>query len=307
MGLALNARAADYPDKPVKMMVGFSPGGTVDAAGRMMAGALQKATNQNFIVENKPGVGGMLALMETARAAPDGYTLAVGSAGPLTVSPTLFKSAKFDPRKSLEPVIWFINSPGIIAVHKDLPARNMAELIELSKRKSLTVASAGTGSVLHLMGEYLQERLSIKWTHVPYKGSAPALLDLIAGRTDVITDLVSSTMAFVKSGQLRALAVTSKSRSPALPSVPTLDELGYTGLEMGSWMGLLAPKGTPAAVITRLNTILNAAIQSPELAEQVRVSGNELAGGSPRAMSDLIDAELPRWEKVIQRLGLKPE
>lgn len=300
------AQTSNYPTRPVKMIVGFSAGGAVDAAGRTMAQALQKSLNKSFIVENRPGAGGLLAMQEASRAQPDGYTLAVGSAGPLTVSPTIFKSTNFDPRQTLSPVIWFINHPGIIVVSKDLPASNVAELIALSKSKQLNMASAGTGSVLHLMGEYFQERMGIKWTHIPYKGSSQALLDLAGGRTDVSFDLISSALPMVKSGQLRALAVTSNKRSPALPDVPTLTELGYDGMEMGSWMGLLAPKGTTNDVINKLNAALNQAMKDPELIARTNSTGGELVGGSPQDLANLMNKDLNRWAVIINRLNLQP-
>ena len=301
------AQTANYPTRPVKMIVGFTPGGAVDAAGRTMAQVLQKSLDQTFLVDNRPGVGGMLAMQEVARSSPDGYTLAVGSAGPLTVSPTIFKNANFDPRQALSPVIWFVNNPGILVIRKDLPVNSIADLITLSKSKQLNVASAGTGSVLHLMGEYFQDKTGIKWTHIPYKGSGPALLDLAAGRTDIALDLIASAAPMVKSGQLRALAVTSNKRSLALPDVPTLTELGYDGLVMGSWMGLLAPKGTSSQSIDKLNVILNQAIKDPELIARVSNAGGELVGGSPQDLANQINKDLNRWAIIINRLNIQPD
>lgn len=303
----VTAQTSTYPNRPVKMLVGFPAGGAVDAAGRTMAQSLQKSLNQSFIVENRPGVGGMLAMQEVARSLPDGYTLAVGSAGPLTVSPTIFKSANFDPRQSLAPIIWFVNNPGIIVIRKDLPVNNIAELVQLSKTKQLNMASAGTGSVLHLMGEYFQDKMGIKWVHIPYKGSGPALLDMAAGRTDVALDLIPSAAPLIKSGQIRALAVTSSKRSAALPDIPTLTELGYEGLEMGSWMGLLAPKGTSTDSINKLNNILNQAIKDPELIARVNNAGGELVGGSPQDLANLMNKDLNRWAVIINRLNIQPE
>ena len=303
----VTAQTSTYPNRPVKMLVGFPAGGAVDAAGRTMAQSLQKSLNQSFIVDNRPGVGGMLAMQEVARSLPDGYTLAVGSAGPLTVSPTIFKSANFDPLQSLAPIIWFVNNPGIIVIRKDLPVNSIAELVQLSKTKQLNMASAGTGSVLHLMGEYFQDKMGIKWVHIPYKGSGPALLDMAAGRTDVSLDLIPSTAPLIKSGQIRALAVTSSKRSAALPDIPTLTELGYEGLEMGSWMGLLAPKGTSTDSINKLNNILNQAIKDPELIARVNNAGGELVGGSPQDLANLMNKDLNRWAVIINRLNIQPE
>lgn len=303
----VSAQTSNYPNRPVKMIVGFPAGGAVDAAGRTMAQALQKSLNQSFVVDNRPGVGGMLAMQEVARSPADGYTLAVGSAGPLSVSPTIFKNANFDPRQTLVPVIWFVNNPGILVIRKDLPVSNIPDLISLSKVKQLNMASAGTGSVLHMMGEYFQDRMNIKWTHIPYKGSGPALLDMAAGRTDVALDLIPSAAPLVKSGQLRALAVTSSKRSPALPDVPTLTELGYDGLEMGSWMALLAPKGTPVDMIVKLNAVLNQAIKDPDLVQKISNAGGEVVGGSPQDLANLMNKDLSRWGTIINRLNIQPE
>ena len=200
-----------------------------------------------------------------------------------------------------------MNNPGIVVIRKDLPVNSIAELVQLSKTKQLNMASAGTGSVLHLMGEYFQDKMGIKWMHIPYKGSGPALLDMVAGRTDVALDLIPSAAPLVKSGQLRALAVTSSKRSPALPDIPTLTELGYEGLEMGSWMGLLAPKGTSSESINKLNAALNQAIKDPDLAARISNAGGELAGGSPQDFANLINRDLNRWAVIINRLNIQPE
>ena len=297
---------ANFPARPVRVLVGFAPGGAVDIAGRTMASELQKSLGQAFAVENRPGVGGLLALKEGARAEPDGYTLLVGSAGPLTVSPSLFKQQNFDPQASLEPIIWFVNTPGIIVVRKDLPAKDIKELLELSRKQGLTMASAGSGSILHLMGEHFQESLGIKWTHVPYKGSSPALVDLAGGRVDVMIDVVPTAATFVKSGQLRALAITSKDRSNELPQVPTLGELGYD-FDMGSWMALLAPKGTPSVIVNKLNAVLNRSVKDPDVVKRVHGMGGELVGGTPGDLVKKLDVEIPRWRGIIERNGLHPE
>lgn len=202
-----------------------------------MAQALSQALGQSFVVENRPGVGGLTALELVAKSAPDGYTLAVGTVGPLTVSPTLFKERAFDALEQLEPVIWFASTPGIIVVRNDLEANDVLTLVALSKANPdrLSMASAGAGSIQHLMGAYFQDKTGIKWLHVPYKGSIPALTDLAAGRVDLILDVVPSAAPLVKSGRLRALAVTTQKRSTQMPEVPTLEELGIKGFDIDSW------------------------------------------------------------------------
>ena len=248
------ALAQPYPNKAVKVLVPFAAGGAVDIMGRTMAQALSEALGQPFVVENRPGVGGLVTLEAVANAAPDGYTVAVGSAGPLSVSPSLFASRNFDPIKQLEPVILFANTPGVIVGRPDLPAANVSELIALSKTKAggLTMGSAGSGSVLHLMGEYFQNRQGVKWTHVPYKGSNPALLDLAASRIDVMVDVVPTAAPYVKSGKLKGYATTTQKRASQLPDLPTLEEQGFKGYDMGSWMGLALPKGTSPEIVARL-------------------------------------------------------
>lgn len=305
--LPASAQVSDYPNKPVRVLVGFAPGGAVDIAGRLMAAELQKALGKSFVVENKPGVGGMLALQEGARAPADGYTIMVGSAGPLTVSPSLFVEQKFEPLKALDPVILYLYTPGTVVVRKDLKANNLSELVALSKGgNSLNLASAGTGSVLHLMGEFFQEKAGVKWEHIPYKGSSPALADMAAGRVDVMLDVLPSSAPMVKGGQIRALAVTSKQRNPQLPNVPTAAEQGFP-LELGSWMGIVVPKGTPPAIIEKLNKALNESLGNAEVKTRIAGLGSEVVGGSPAVMQQRIETELKQWSTLIEKKGIKAQ
>jgi tripartite-type tricarboxylate transporter receptor subunit TctC len=300
--------AQAYPTKPVRMIVPFAPGGAVDIMGRAMAQALSEALGQSFLVENRPGAGGLVALDAVAKSPPDGYTLAVGAAGPLTMSPSLFKDRGFDPLAQLDPVIWFASTPGVLVVRPDLKADSVAELLALSKiPPGLTMASAGSGSINHLMGEYFQTQAGVKWSHVPYKGSAPALTDLAAGRVDVLVDIVPTATPFVRSGKLRALAVTTSKRAAQLAEVPTLEELGFKGFDVSSWLSLLAPKGTPPDVIATLNGALNKALRSPEMIERLAKLGAEPVGGPPGRVADQIRVELPRWAEIIRASGAKAE
>lgn len=301
--------AQAYPSKPVRMLVPFAAGGAVDIMGRTMGQALTEALGQTFVVENRPGVGGLVALEAVANAAPDGYTVAVGSAGPLSVSPSLFASRNFDPIRQLEPVILFANTPGVIVGRPDLPAANVAELIALSKSTpgGLTMASAGSGSILHLMGEYFQNIQGVKWTHVPYKGSNPALLDLAASRVDVMVDVVPTAAPYLKSGKLKGYAVTTQKRASQLPELPTLEEQGFKGYDMGSWMGLALPKGAPAEAVAKLNAALNAALKTPEMQSRLLTMGGEPEGGPPARLAQRLATELPRWAEVIRASGAKVE
>lgn len=306
---AAQAIAQGYPNKPVKLIVPFAPGGAVDIVGRTMGDALTKVTGQSFIVENRPGAGGLVALELVAKSPADGYTLAVGAAGPLTMSPNLFRDMKFDPLARLDPVIWFASTPGIVVVRSDLKATNIKELIALSKQKAggLTMGSAGSGSIIHLMGEYFQSTAGVSWTHVPYKGSAPALTDMVAGRIDVMVDVVPTAAPYVKGGKMRALAATTPKRASELPDVPTLQELGFRDFDVSSWLSLLAPKGTPKEVIARLNGELNKSLQTPDMKARLAKIGAEPEGGTPEHMAARTRLELERWGKVIRDAGITVE
>lgn len=303
------ATAQTYPTKPVRLIVPFAPGGAVDIAGRLMAQTLSTALHQSFIVENRPGVGGLLALDAVAKSAPDGYTLAVGAAGPLTISPSLYKDRGFDPLTQLVPVIWFASTPGVLVVKPGLQATNLKELLALSRSTAgnLNMASAGSGSINHLMGEYFQSQAGVKWVHIPYKGSSPALTDLMGGGVDLMMDLVPTATPYVKAGKLRAIAVTTTKRSRQLPEVPTLQELGYKDFNVSSWLSLLAPKGTPLEIVAKLNTTLNAALKSPEMQERLAAIGAEPEGGTPERVAQQVRVEMPRWAEIIRASGAKPE
>lgn len=303
------ALAQPYPAKPVRVIVPFAAGGSVDIVGRTMAQVLSQALGQSFFAENRPGAGGLLALDAVAKSAADGYTLGVGSAGPLTVAPAIHRDRGFDPLAQLEPIVLFANTPGVILARQDLPATDARQLIALSKASpgKLTMASAGSGSVLHLIGEYFQEANGIKWTHIPYKGSSPALIDLVAGRVDVMVDSPPSAAPHVKSSKIKVLAATSQRRSSLLPDASTLEEQGYRGYDMGSWMGLVAPKGTSPEIIARLNGELVKALRTPEMRQRLVAAGAEAEGGTPEQFAQRIQADLARWTEVIQRAGIKAD
>jgi tripartite-type tricarboxylate transporter receptor subunit TctC len=297
----------EYPTKPVKLIVPFAAGGAVDLLGRLMGQALSDASGQSFIVDNKPGAGGLIAMNEVAKAAPDGYTLGVGSSGTLTVSPILFPNAKFDPLKDVDPVIWYATSGGILVVRKDLNAKTVQDLMALSKANpgKLNMASAGSGSILHLMGEYFMSINKVNWTHVPYKGSAPALTDMIAGRVDVMVDSVPSAGPHIKSGAIRAMGVTTAKRASELPDVPTLQEVGYKDFDVGILYGIVAPKGTPKNIIARLNSDLQKSLQKQEVQARLIKNGYEAEGGPPENMSKRVAADLERWRTVIRTANVK--
>ena len=306
---AAGALAQGYPSKPVKMIVPFAAGGAVDIVGRTMAQVLSAATGQPFIVENRPGAGGLVAMDTVAKSAPDGYTLAVGGNGPLSMSPNVYRSMNFDPMAKLDPIIWYSAAPGVLVVRAELKANSVSELVELSKTTpgGLTMGSGGSGSLPHLMGEYFQSVAGVKWLHVPFKGSAPALTDMVGGRIDVMTDVVATAAPYVRSGKLRALAVTTPRRSAQLPDVPTLDELGYKGFDMSSEVSLLAPKGTPADIIALLNAELNKSLQAPDIKARLAGIGAEPEGGPPEHLGMRVRSEFERWGKVIRDAKVVPQ
>jgi len=307
---AVGALAQGYPVKPVRVLVTFAAGGAVDVLGRIMAQQLSNTLGQPFIVENRPGAGGLVALEAAAKSAPDGYTLVVGSGGPLTISPSLYRDRGFDPLAQLDPIIWFSNTKIVMVARRDLPASTPAEVIALSKAApgSLTMASAGSGSILHLVGEYFQGKTGVRWTHVPYKGSAPAAADLVAGRVDLMFDALPTMLPYIKSGQIKFLASTTRSRSSQLPEGATFEELGFPGFaDIGSWSSLMAPKGTPAEVVARLNEELNRALKSAEVKERLAAMGADPEGGAPERVTRLVTSELARWRTIIEKAGLKPD
>jgi tripartite-type tricarboxylate transporter receptor subunit TctC len=301
--------AQAYPSRPVKIVVPYPPGGATDTAARLMAQSLTEAFGQAFTVENKPGAGGMLALEQVAAATPDGYTLLVPSTGPAAISPVLYKDRNFDPLTRLEAIIPFASAPGIIVVRNGLKANTIKELLALSAStpNGLTMASAGSGSFQHLLGVHFQNSVGVKWTHIPFKGSAPALTEMAGDRIDVMVDVVPSAAPLIKGGRIRALAVTTPRRSGQLPDVPTLEELGIKGYDKSGWHALFAPKGTPAEIINRINAVLNKALASTEMKLKLAAIGADADGGPPERLTERMRAELREWAEVIRLSGATVE
>jgi tripartite-type tricarboxylate transporter receptor subunit TctC len=260
------ATAQTYPSKPVTLIVPYAPGGGTDIIARLTAQALFEEFGQSFIVDNRGGGGGMIGVEGAARATPDGYTLLFSSTGPVTISPVLFKNRDFDPLARLVPIVEVASNPTVLVVRNGLPAAGVDELIALSKKSpgAPNMASAGNGSLQHLAGEYFQARTGVKWQHVPFRGSGPAFGELIAGRVDVMVDVVPGVAQLIRDGKLRALAVLVPNRSPQLPDVPTLAELGYRDFDISGWHALFAPKGVPEEVVTKLNAAANRFLARPE-------------------------------------------
>jgi tripartite-type tricarboxylate transporter receptor subunit TctC len=297
-GLAF-AQASDYPNKPVRVVVAFTAGGTTDILARAICQKLGERFKQPFVVDNKPGAGGNLGTEIAARAAPDGYTLIVNSVGPMAVNPTLYTKLAVNPLTDLVPVVQLADVPNVLVVNPALPAKNLEEFIAYAKANpgKLNYSSTGIGTSSHLSGFMLSQRTGAETTHVPYKG-AEALKDLLAGRVQFMFATIPSVIQHIHAGRLRAIAVSSGSRSRSLPDVPTVVERGFPGFEAGSWFGFFAPKGTPAAVIASLNKAVNEAL--PALQEQMIREGADPVGGSPAQFGQFVQKEYEKWKVVVR-------
>ena len=302
--LATSALAQAYPAKPVKVVVPYPPGGPTDIVARLVSQKLAEQTGQQFVVENRAGAGGNIGAEAVARAPADGYTLLVATTAH-AINPSLFKSLGYDLQKDFAPVSQLTGGPLVIVVNPSLPAKNVRELIALARSKpgGLNLASSGNGQSTHLSAELFSSMAGIKMNHVPYKGSAPALTDVIAGQADLMFDTMLSAMPQAKTGKLRALAVTSAARSPAAPDLPTVAESGLPGYEAIAWNGLLAPAGTPKDVVAKLNAELKRTLELPEVKERFAAQGFAAAWGPPDKFAAFLQSELAKWAKVVKTSG----
>jgi len=302
--LAAGALAQGYPAKPVKVVVPYPPGGPTDIVARVVSQKLSEQTGQQFVVENRAGAGGNIGAEAVARAGADGYTLLVATTAH-AINPSLFKQLGYDLQKDFAPVSQLTGGPLVIVANPSLPAKNVKELIALAKSKPgrLNYASSGNGQSTHLSAELFSSMAGIKMNHVPYKGSAPALTDVIGGQADLMFDTMLSAMPQVKTGKLRALAVTSAARSPAAPELPTVAESGLPGYEAIAWNGLLAPAGTPKDVVAKLNAEVKKALEVPEVKERFAAQGFGAAWSPPEQYAAFIQSELAKWAKVVKASG----
>ena len=298
------ALAQSYPAKPVRVVVPYPPGGPTDIVARVVSQKLTEQTGQQFLVENRAGAGGNIGAEAVARAPADGYTLLVATTAH-AINPSLFKQLGYDLQKDFAPVSQLTGGPLVIVANPSLPAKDVRELIALAKAKpgALNFASSGNGQSTHLSAELFSSMAGIKMNHVPYKGSAPALTDVIAGQADLMFDTMLSAMPQVKTGKLKALAVTSAARSPAAPDLPTVAESGLPGYEAIAWNGLLAPAGTPKDVVATLNAELKRTLELPEIRERFAAQGFGAAWSPPANYSAFIQAELAKWAKVVKASG----
>jgi len=299
--------AQSYPSKPIRFVAPFAPGGGTDFIARVAAQKLTEALKQQVIVENRPGAAGTLGAEIGAKAPPDGYTFTV-AAGSYAVNPSLYKLA-FDPINDVTPVIQFSQGPFVIVSHPSLPAKTVKDLIALAKAKpgALNYATSGQGSIVHLSTELFSMMAGIKMTHIPYKGTGPAVTDTIAGHTQLLWGSAAAAVPQVKNGKLRAIGVTSMQRLPALPDVPTVNESGVKGYEVINWHGLLGPKGLPRPIVDRVNGELNKALKAKDMEEKLAADGVFAAGGTPERFAALIKRDIETWRKVVQMAGVKAE
>lgn len=298
---------AQYPEKPVKIIVPFSAGGFTDTLARIVGQELGRKWNQPVVVENKPGAGGNIGAELAARSAPDGSTLFLSTTPTHAVNPALYRKLSFDPVKDFEPVVLMVATPNLLVLNPGVPANTVNELIALAKAdpKRLNYGSTGSGSSVHLQGELFKSAVGIQMLHVPYKGSAQAFTDLLAGSVQLMFDNYVFQLPHVRAGKVKALAITAMKRSPALPDVPTMHELGIAGFEMGPWFGLSAPARTSLAIVRKINADVNAALQTKEV--QDRIAGAEIIGGTPQQYGEFINTELAKWGRVIRDLDLKAD
>lgn len=309
LGLLLSAQVqaqtgtpAPYPAKPIRLVVPFTPGGTSDILARTIGQKLSEAWGQPVVIDNVPGAGGSLGADKAARAAPDGYTLFMGHIGTLAVNPSIYPKLPYDPVKSFAPVAWVASVPNVLVVHPSVPAKSVQELVALAKAKpgQLNYGSGGNGSAAHLATEYLKLQSRTFMVHVPYRGTAPAVTDLVGGQLQLMLTGAPAVMSFVKSGQLRALAVSSSKRLDALPELPTVAESGYKGFEADQWYGIVAPAGTPREIVLKLNAQINQALASAELKTRLQNEGAIATPTTPEAFGALIVREIARWKPVIE-------
>ena len=308
-GLPGNASAQDYPRKPLRLIVPFPPGGGNDILARSVGQRLADTISQQIIVDNRGGAGGLIGAEIAAKAVPDGYTLFLASIGNLAFTPALRAKLPYDPVKDFAPVTRLATSVFILVVNPSLPAKSVQELIALAKAKSgqLNYASAGQGSSLHMTAEIFKLATGVNLVHVAYKGSAPALTDLISGQVQVMFGTMPATLPQVKAGKLRALGVSGAKRSAAAPEVPTIAETGVPGFEVLNWYGIVAPSKTPGAIVQKLNGDLLATLKSPAMIESLNTQGLEAAGGTPEQFGVFIKSEIAKYAKVVKAAGIHVE
>jgi tripartite-type tricarboxylate transporter receptor subunit TctC len=304
---ASGAFAQAFPSKAIRLIVPFPPGGGTDIIARETAQKVATATGWTFVIENKPGAGGNMGVDAVAKAPADGYTIVLGQTSNLAINPTLYAKMPYEPQKDLAPILLVANAPLVMVTSANSSYKTLADAVNAAKAKpgAINFASPGNGTVAHLTSELFQKAAGIKTQHVPYKGAAMALTDVISGTVDLYMSSVPTLLGQIKQGKLRALAVTSAKRVDDLPNVPTINESGYKGFDAVTWFGLLAPAGTPKDVVAKLNAEFNKALQQPELRKKLGDEGADAAGGTPEQFAALIKDEASRWGKVVKESGAR--
>lgn len=306
LGWAGVAAAEEWPrQRPVQVLIGFAPGSTTDTVARVAAQRLQAALGQAFVAENRPGAGGNIATQQAKRAAADGHTVLVTSVA-FAVNPSLYASAGYDALADFVPVLLGPSTPNVIAVHPSVPARNLAELLDLARREKLSYASSGTGTTTHLSMERLKAAAKVDITHVPYQ-PAQAVGAAVGGHTPISSTSMPPAVPQVRAGKLRALAVTSARRSPALPEVPTVGEQGFAGFDDLTWIGFFVPAGTPAAVVARLNQELNRVFAAPEVRGRLSALGLEFSPNAPAEFAAFLREEVAKWARAVKDSGARAD
>ena len=303
------ASAQAFPDRPVRIIVGYPPGGGTDLVARLVQQPLSTRWGQPVVIDNRPGANAIIATEAVARAKPDGYTLLMAYATELAVNPATMKKLPYDPVRDFTPIMQMAGAPLVLALHPAVAAKDVRELVALAKAKpgALSYSSSGTGSVHHFAGELFKLQTGVDMLHVPYKGSGPAAADAVAGQVQANFASVASVLRFVQAGRLRALAVTSKKRSSQMPEVPTMVEAGLADFELTSWYGLLAPAGTPAALVAKIHADITAVLAGPEIQKSFDVQGLDMAGGSPQAFAEFIRAEAARFARIARAGNISVE
>jgi tripartite-type tricarboxylate transporter receptor subunit TctC len=298
--------AQHYPTKPIRLIVPFPPGGTTDILARAIGARLTAQFGQSVVVENIAGAGGSIGAERVAKSAPDGYTLLMGHIGTLAVNPALYPNLPYDPVKSFAPIAWVANVPNVLVVHPSANAKNLKEWVAKSKTSTMNYGSGGNGSAAHLAMEYLKLQTQAEATHVPYKGTAPAVTDVLGGQTQAMFTGAPAVLQHIRAGKLIALAVSSSQRLASLPEVPTVSESGFAGFEADQWYGVVAPAGTSPEIVAKLNTAINQSLDSAELKTKLAAEGALAAANSPQAFGNHIRKEITRWKPVIVAGKISP-
>ena len=300
---------SNYPNKPINFIVPYGAGGGADSRSRQIAQKMSVILNQPIIVDNKPGAGGNIGTEFISRAAPDGYTIGMGNFAPMAVNKTLFGNLRYDPEVDLTPIVLIEKGPLVLVVNPASSYKTVKEIVDAAKAKPgvLTFSSGGIGGSHQLSAELFKQSAGIDMIHVPYKSGSAGLTDLMAGNVTMMFDQMYSAMPSIKADKLRAIAITSKKRSPLLPNIPSFAEVGYPKVEVLNWQGLIAPKGTPKAIIDKLNAAANEALKDPQLRELMLSQGNEIGGGTPADFATLIKSESAKWSAVVKTANIKPE